>query len=165
MVMPPGGAQAVASHSQDVMTMRTVARGVVGVGLLLAAVPLLAHHSLSAEFDIERPITLKGTLTELQWVNPRGRIHMDVQGPDDEMVNWAFELGGPTSLLRRGLRKSDFPPGLEIVVEGYEAKDNTPTANGITVKFLDGVTFSPARLAQGLRNTLPRSGSPSQPRT
>ena len=90
--------------------MRTVARGVVGVGLLLVAVPLLAHHSFSAEFDIERPITLKGTLTELQWVNPHGWIHMDVQGPDGEMVNWAVELGSPTSLLRRGLRKSDFPP-------------------------------------------------------
>lgn len=121
--------------------MRTHTVGVVGLGLLLIAVPLVAHHSFSAEFDIERPITLKGTLTELQWVNPHGWIHMDVKGPDGEVVNWAVELGSPTSLLRRGLRKSDFPPGLEIVVEGYEAKDNTPTANGITVRFLDGRNF------------------------
>ncbi len=122
--------------------MRTSAVvGVVGIGLLLLAVPLLAHHSFSAEFDIDRPITLQGTLTELQWVNPHGWIHMDVKGPDGEVVNWAVELGSPTSLLRRGLRKSDFPPGLEIVVTGYEAKDNTPTANGITVKFLDGRNF------------------------
>ena len=117
------------------------ARLVVGVGLLLTTVPLLAHHSFSAEFDIDRPTTLKGTLTELQWVNPHGWIHMDVTGPDGEVVNWAVELGSPTALLRRGLRQSDFPPGLEIVVEGYEAKDDTPTANGITVKFLDGRNF------------------------
>jgi len=121
--------------------MKTVAVGVVGFGLLLIAVPVVAHHSFSAEFDIDRPTTLKGTLTELQWVNPHGWIHMDVTGPDGEVVNWAVELGSPTALLRRGLRQSDFPPGLAIVVEGYEAKDDTPTANGITVKFLDGRNF------------------------
>ena len=131
------------------MRTLTLAVGIVSIGLLLTAVPLSAHHSFSAEFDIDRPTTLSGTLTELQWVNPHGWIHMDVKDSDGEVVTWAVELGSPTALLRRGLRKSDFPPGLEIVVEGYEAKDDTPTANGITVRFLDGRNFFAGSSATG----------------
>jgi len=63
---------------------------------------------------------------------------MDVIGPDGGVVNWSVEMGNPTALLRRGLRKSDFPAGIEFVVDGYLAKDGTPTANGITVTFPDG---------------------------
>ena len=77
---------------------------------------------------------------------------MDVEGPDGAGVNWAVEMGNPTALLRRGLRKSDFPPGIEFVVEGYLAKDGTPTANGITVTFPDGRNFSPARPARAGRS-------------
>ena len=115
--------------------------GVVGLGVILAAASGSAHHSFSAEFDIDKPITLHGTLTDLEWVNPHGWLHMDVEGPAGEVVNWAVEMGNPTSLLRRGLRKSDFPPGIDFVVEGYLAKDGTPTANGITVTFPDGRDF------------------------
>lgn len=123
-------------------TSATVRRvGWAGIGVLLMIMPLSAHHSFSAEFDIERPITLRGTLTELEWINPHGWIHMDVTSPDGTVVNWAVEMGNPTALLRRGLRQSDFPAGIEFVVEGYEAKDGTPTANGITVTFVDGRNF------------------------
>lgn len=121
--------------------MKRVAIGVVGLGLLLSAVPLVAHHWFSAEFDINQPVTLQGTLTKMEWVNPHGWIHLDVKDPDGNAVSWAVETGSPTALLRRGLRKSDFPPGLAIIVEGYRALDGTPTANGITVKFLDGRNF------------------------
>ncbi len=115
--------------------------GAVGIGLLALSASLAAHHSFSAEFDIEQPITLQGTLTELEWVNPHGWIHMEVPGTDGTMQQWAVEMGNPTALLRRGLRKSDFPPGIEFVVEGYRAKDGSTTANGITVTFLDGRNF------------------------
>ena len=74
-------------------------------------------------------------------MNPHGWLHMDVVGEDGEVVNWAVEMGNPTSLLRRGLRKGDFPPGIEFVVDGYLAKDGTPTANGITITFPDGRNF------------------------
>ena len=102
--------------------MRMLSVGVVALGVVLAGPVVSAHHSFSAEFDIDQPVTLKGTLTELEWVNPHGWIHMDVAGPDGAVVNWAVEMGNPTALLRRGLRRSDFPPGTEIVVDGYKAK-------------------------------------------
>ena len=118
--------------------MRTLAIALVSAGVLLAAAPGLAHHSFSAEFDIEKPVTLQGKLTELEWVSPHGWLHIDVEGTDGTMVNWAVEMGNPTALLRRGLRRGDFPIGIEFVVEGYLAKDGTPTANGITITFPDG---------------------------
>ena len=129
---------------------------VLGAAVLLAAAPVAAHHSFSAEFDIDKPITLRGTLTELEWVNPHGWLHMDVEGADGEVVNWAVEMGNPTALLRRGLRKSDFPPGIEFVVEGYLAKDGTPTANGITVTFPDGRNFFAGSSGTGGPEPTPR---------
>jgi hypothetical protein len=111
-------------------------------GLLLTAVPgLLAHHSFAAEFDINQPITLKGKLTKMEWINPHGWIYIDVTDPDGKKVMWAIEAGAPNVLLRRGLRKTDFPMGAEITVEGYRAKDGSPTASGVSVKFPDGRNF------------------------
>lgn len=110
-------------------------------GMLLAALPVLAHHSFSAEFDINQPITLKGVLTKMEWVNPHGWIYIDVKEADGKVVNWAVEAGGPTQLLRRGLRKTDFPPGLEVVVEGYRARSGEPKANGRSVTMKDGRNF------------------------
>ena len=108
---------------------------------VLWAVPIAAHHSFAAEFDEHQPVTLKGKLTKMEWLNPHGWLHIDVTDPDGKVVNWAIEAGAPNALLRRGLRKTDFPIGSEVIVEGYRAKNGSPTANGQNVKFADGRNF------------------------
>jgi uncharacterized protein DUF6152 len=109
-----------------------------GLALLVAAVPLMAHHAFSAEFEANKPVTLKGTVTEMEWINPHAWIHMDVKGPDGKVTSWMIEGGAPNALLRRGFTKNSLPAGVEIVVEGYQAKDGSSRANGRELTFADG---------------------------
>ena len=115
---------------------------VVSAGLLSSAVPAgAAHHSFAAEFDDKQPVTLTGTLTKMEWTNPHGWIYIDVRGQDGKVENWAIEAGAPNALLRRGLRRSDFPAGTKVIVKGFRGKNGTPTASGETVTFEDGRNF------------------------
>lgn len=101
----------------------------LAVGFLLAAsLPGQAHHSFSAVYDGNRPITLRGTVSKLGWSNPHAHIYIDVKGPDGKVVTWEIESAGASNLLRAGLRKEDFI-GTEVVVKGFLAKDGTPAAN------------------------------------
>ena len=111
---------------------------VVAVCLLLAAVPVSAHHSFAAAFDENRPINLQGTITKVELVNPHSWIWIDVKGPDGTVVNWGIEGGPPTNLFRNGITKSSLPVGTEIKLFGYQAKSGESKGVGVFVEYLDG---------------------------
>lgn len=114
--------------------------GVLFLHLYVSAMPepLYAHHAFAAEYDAFKPITVKGTLTKVDWINPHAWLYVDVKDDSGKVVNWAIEFGSPNALLRRGLRRTDFPQGIEVVVNGYRAKNGAATVNAKTVKLPDG---------------------------
>jgi len=117
---------------------KTLACVLVAGVLSLAAEPVWAHHAFAAEFDSSKPIKLKGTVTMMEWINPHAWIHIDVKGEDGKVSPWMIEAAAPNSLLRRGFTKNSLPVGTEILVEGYQAKDEAKRANGSIITFADG---------------------------
>ena len=115
----------------------------VSVLLFAAAVVLpagiaLAHHSFAAEFDAEKPLTLKGIVVKWEMMNPHGWITVDVSGPGGEKVRWMVETSNPNGLMRLGWTKNSLKPGDQITVEAYRAKDGSNTANAARVTLADG---------------------------
>ena len=120
-------------------TALAMAMRVVALGLLVTTVPVQAHHAFAATFDTSKPVTVKGTITKVELINPHSWFWMDVTEQDGTVVNWGSEGGSPNSLFRRGVTRDSLQIGTEIIVDGYQSRDYTqPRANGRNITFTDG---------------------------
>lgn len=106
--------------------------GLTVCGFILAVAPAMAHHSFSAEYDSKKPITLKGTVTKVDWMNPHVYFYIDVEA-DGKVTNWGLEMGPPNGLQRSGWTKNTMQVGDEVIVEGTLAKDGSKQANARSV--------------------------------
>ncbi len=121
---------------------------------LAAAASIEAHHAFASEFDSKKPVTLRGVITKMEWINPHAWMHLEVKGKDGKVETWMIEAGPPGALVRRGWKKDSVVPGTEVLVEGYQALDGSRRANGRDVTFADGT-----RLFAGSSGTgAPRDG-------
>ena len=111
---------------------------VAGLGLLVSAVPVLAHHSFEAEYDAKKPVEVKGMVTKMEWMNPHARFYVDMKDENGKVTNWNFELGSPNVLKRQGWARDSLKVGDMVSVEGYLAKDGSNLANARRVTLADG---------------------------
>jgi len=118
------------------------------IGLLLGAASALAHHAFAAEFDVESPVSLTGTVTKVEMINPHSWIHIEVTAEDGEPTVWMVEGGSPNALFRRGITRQSVPIGSELTVDGYQARDGSNRAVGRNITFADGTAlfFSGTRI-------------------
>jgi hypothetical protein len=108
-----------------------------GVALAMAF-PVTAHHSFSAEFDSNKPITIEGEVDRMEWVNPHSWLYIDIKKADGTVEKWAVEGGSPSVLLRNGWKRDSLPKGTKVKVQGFRAKDGSLRANSRSIEFPDG---------------------------
>jgi len=111
---------------------------VAGMALVAAAVPARAHHAFASEFDAKKPVKFTATVTKMEWINPHAWMHVAVKKPDGTVENWMIEAGSPNSLFRRGIDKNTVRVGMQVVVDGYQARDGSRRANGRDVTLPEG---------------------------
>jgi DNA/RNA endonuclease YhcR with UshA esterase domain len=108
-------------------------------GVLLAAtLPIVAHHSVAAEFDSNKPVTIKGSVTKLEWMNPHAWLYVDAKNEQGQVEKWQFEFGAPNELVRRGWRRTDLKEGQEVTVQGIMARKGGNTASARSILLPDG---------------------------
>ena len=120
------------------MKVRNPFVAAAAVGLMLSTAPARAHHAFAAEYDGDKPITLTGTVTKLEWLNPHARIYIDVKDESGKVVNWDCELGPPNGLMRRGWNRNSLKAGHVVTITGFRSKLKPTNANARTVKLPDG---------------------------
>ncbi|HEY7336626.1 MAG TPA: DUF6152 family protein [Bryobacteraceae bacterium] len=108
------------------------------IGLIGGAAPVFAHHAFAAEFDVNQPVEVRGTVTKVDWVNPHAWIYVDVKDADGKTVNWHFELGAPNALFRLGWKKDAIPSGTQVKISGFRAKNGENVGNGRSIILPDG---------------------------
>ena len=119
--------------------MRTkLAVAAAGLGLLLASVPAIAHHSFAAEFDAAKPIKLTGSVTKVEWMNPHTYFYIDVKDEKGAVTNWGLEMGSPNGLMRQGWTRNSMKIGDVVTVEGSAAKDGSNIGNARSVTLAGG---------------------------
>jgi hypothetical protein len=119
--------------------MKKLAANLCVTGVLVAFTGVAsAHHSFAAEFDVDRPVTLEGVITEVEFLNPHSWIHIEVAKDDGTVESWAIEGGTPNTLFRRGINRNSLPLGAQVIVDGYQARDGSNKASGRDIAFPDG---------------------------
>lgn len=112
--------------------------GLFAASLFALMIPASAHHSLAAEFDVDRMVEITGTITEMRWTNPHAWLYVDVTDASGNVQNWAVEFGSPNQLYRRGWSKNDLPSGATVSVTGYAPRDNSQRISATEVTLPDG---------------------------
>jgi hypothetical protein len=147
-------------QTKIIVALAGCALGLAVIALMDAS--LSAHHAFAAEFDANKPVKMKGTVTKMEWLNPHVWLHMDVKKPDGKVENWAFEAGTPSVLFRRGFTRKSLLPGTVVVIDGYQAKDGSRRANGRDITLEDGKKLFMGSSGTGAPYELNQSPTPGK---